>query len=35
MSNTLPKKLMWFVAIWLLSVATLTVVAYAIKWAIL
>jgi phage shock protein PspC (stress-responsive transcriptional regulator) len=35
MSRTLTKKLMWFVAIWLLSVATLTVVAYAIKWAIL
>ena len=35
MTQPLAKKLMWFVAIWLLSVATLTVVAYAIKWAIL
>lgn len=35
MTQPLTKKLMWFVAIWLLSVATLTVVAYAIKWAIL
>jgi uncharacterized protein DUF2474 len=31
MDNSTTKKLGWFVIIWLASVTTLTVVAYAIK----
>ncbi|MBZ8117757.1 DUF2474 family protein [Roseovarius sp. LXJ103] len=34
MAYTTVRKLGWFIAIWLASIATLGVVAYAIRWAI-
>jgi hypothetical protein len=32
--NSLPKKLLWFVGLWLLGVATVTLVGLAIKFTI-
>lgn len=31
MAGPLPKRIMWFVGIWIASVLSLTAVAYAIK----
>lgn len=32
--NSLPKKLLWFVGLWLLGVAAVTLVGLAIKFTI-
>jgi hypothetical protein len=32
--NSLPKKLLWFVSLWLLGVATVTVVGFVIKFSL-
>jgi hypothetical protein len=32
--NSLPKKLLWFAGLWLLGVATVTLVGLAIKFTI-
>ncbi len=34
-NSNLIGRLLWFAGIWLLSVAALAVVAYAIRWAII
>lgn len=35
MQSTLWKRLSWFVALWIMSVLALTIVAYAIRLAII